>query len=217
MMITPPQQVLILGSGSFAEEVADVISEIPQVTLAGFVENQDGSLTGELLRGLPIYWVDQLAELAETHTAICGLGTTFRSRYVEQVEQYDLAFTTLVHPSARVSTQASLAEGTFVSTAAVIASYTTVGKHVSVNRAALIGHHTQIGPFVTVGPGANIAGNCRIGQSTYIGMSAVILDHISVGSHSVIGAGAVVTRNVPDNVQVVGVPAGIVKENIMGR
>ena len=56
-MITPPQQVLILGSGSFAEEVADVISEIPQVTLAGFVENQDGSLTGELLRGLPIYWV----------------------------------------------------------------------------------------------------------------------------------------------------------------
>jgi acetyltransferase-like isoleucine patch superfamily enzyme len=48
-------------------------------------------------------------------------------------------------------------------------------------------------------------------------MGALVLDHISIGSHSIVGAGAVVTKDVPDNVQVVGVPAKIVKQNIEGK
>jgi acetyltransferase-like isoleucine patch superfamily enzyme len=48
-------------------------------------------------------------------------------------------------------------------------------------------------------------------------MGAVVIDHITIGSHSVIGAGAVVTKDVPDHVLVVGVPARIVKEGIAGK
>ncbi len=70
---------------------------------------------------------------------------------------------------------------------------------------------------MTIQPGANIAGVCRIGQATYIGMGAVVLDHVKIGKHCVIGAGALVNKDVPDHVQVVGVPARIVKENIMGK
>jgi acetyltransferase-like isoleucine patch superfamily enzyme len=48
-------------------------------------------------------------------------------------------------------------------------------------------------------------------------MGAVVLDGLTVGTKSVIGAGAVVTKNMPDGVQVVGLPAKIVKENIRGK
>jgi acetyltransferase-like isoleucine patch superfamily enzyme len=44
-----------------------------------------------------------------------------------------------------------------------------------------------------------------------------VLDRITIGEHSVVGAGSVVTRDVPDHVQGIGVPAKIVRENIQGK
>jgi acetyltransferase-like isoleucine patch superfamily enzyme len=76
----------------------------------------------------------------------------------------------------------------------------------------LIGHHVQIGDYTTISPGANIAGKCLIGNLCYIGMGAIILDGITIGDNSIVGAGAVVTKDVPERVQVVGVPARIVKQ-----
>jgi acetyltransferase-like isoleucine patch superfamily enzyme len=81
----------------------------------------------------------------------------------------------------------------------------------------LVGHHTQIGDYVSIMPGANIAGKCHIGEATYVGIGAIVIDGITIGAHSVVGAGSVVTQDVPANVQVVGVPAVIARENITGK
>jgi serine acetyltransferase len=45
----------------------------------------------------------------------------------------------------------------------------------------------------------------------------VVIDHLAVGAHAVVGAGSVVTKDVPGQVQVVGVPARIVQANIAGK
>lgn len=216
-MIPQAKPMLILGTRTFAVEVADLVSEIPGFRLTGFVENMDKEKCGEKLEGLPVLWVDDIADLADSHWAVCALATTHRSRFTQQVAKFGIGFATLVHPWARISASSQLGEGTIISPGVIIASHTVLGRHVVVNRGALVGHHTEIGDFVTIQPGANIAGACRIGQATYIGMGALVLDHIKIGSHSIIGAGAVVNKDVPDHVQVVGIPARIVKENVTGR
>ena len=212
-----PRPLLILGTRTFAAEIADLASEIPGFRVAGFVENMEPERCREMLDGLPIHWIDEVGRLADTHWAVGGLGTTHRSRFTEQAAGRGLRFATLVHPSARVSSTSSLGEGTILSVGVIVAAHTRLGRHVVVNRGALIGHHTELGDHITVGPGANVAGSCRIGDATYIGMGALVMDHITIGSHSVVGAGALVTKDVPDNVQVVGMPARIVKENIRGK
>lgn len=209
--------LLILGTGIFAVEIADLASDIAAVEVAGFVENMQPERCRERLEDLPIFWVDALAHLAQSHAAVCGLGTTHRHRFTDQAVAYQIPFATLIHPLARVSSRSVLGDGTIVSVGTIVAARTQIGQHVVLNRGALIGHHTTIGNYVTIGPGANIAGQCRIGDATYIGIGAVVVDHVSIGAHSVVGAGAVVTTDVPDRVQVVGVPAKIVKENIEGR
>lgn len=211
------QDILILGTRSFAEEVADLIAEIPDYRVTGFVENMDRKRCDETLEGLPIIWVDSLPQHAKSHKVVCALGTTFRSRFTNEAAGHGMHFVTVVHPSARVSASSSLDEGSIVSAGVIVGAHTSIGRHVILNRGALVGHHTEIGDYVSVMPGANIAGRCHIGEATYVGIGAIVIDNITIGAHSVVGAGAVVTKNVPDNVQVLGLPARIVKENIEGR
>jgi len=209
--------LLVLGAGDFAAEVADIVSESDGFYVVGFVESLNPQQCSRLIANLPVYWIDDIAGFAKGHYAIWGIGTTFKSKFASQIAAHNIPFATIVHPSARVSPTSSLAEGTLVSAGAVIAAYTHIGRHVVVNRGALIGHHIEIADYVTIGPGVNIAGNCRIGEGCYAGMGAIILNGISVGKHSIIGAGSVVTHNVPDNVQVIGVPARIIKKNTQGK
>lgn len=209
--------LLILGTRTFAEEVADLAAAIPGVHVAGFVENMDQDRCTQPLRGRPVFWIDDIDHLIPTHRAVCALSTTFRSRYVQQAQEKGLAFATLIHPSAVVSPQTEIGVGSIIGAGSVIGAYSHLGAHVIVNRGALIGHHTTIGPFCSIQPGANVAGACTIAKAVYIGMGSVIIDHIQVGAHSIVGAGAVVTKNVPARVQVVGLPARIVKENIDGK
>jgi sugar O-acyltransferase (sialic acid O-acetyltransferase NeuD family) len=213
----PALKVLVLGSQIFAEEVADLLEETPGVELAGFVENLDPTRCKSQLLGKRVHWVTELGSLEEPLHLLCGLGTNRRRRYVEQVEGYKLPFATLIHPSARVSRTSTVGAGSIISVNVVVAAHTTLGQHTIVNRGALIGHHTQIGDYVTVAPGANIAGKCIVEAGCYVAMGAVIIDRVRIGANSVVGAGAVVTKDVPPNVQVLGAPARIVKEGVVGR
>ena len=209
--------LLILGTRTFAVEVADWAATIPGTQVAGFVENLDRDRCRQGLEGLPVYWIEEIAPLAAGHQAVCALSTTLRSRFVQEAAAQGLTFATLVHPAATVSKRSDLAEGCLVGAASVVGTHSHLGPHVIVNRGALIGHHTTIGPFCSIQPGANIAGACSIGAATYVGMGAIVLDHVTIGAHAVVAAGAVVTRDVPDRVQVMGIPARIVKEGIEGR
>jgi sugar O-acyltransferase (sialic acid O-acetyltransferase NeuD family) len=208
------QPLLILGTRLLAEEMFDLISDMPGYEVTAFVENFERERCGTTLEERPVLWIDEVAKYASTHLAICALSTTKRRGYVAQAEGLGLRLATLVHPTARVSRRATLGPGTFVSANVTISTRTTLGKCVFVNRAASIGHHTTIGDFVTVQPGANIAGAITIGSDTYIGMSASVLERTTIGAGCLIAAGAVVTANLPDRVLAMGLPARITKTDI---
>lgn len=209
--------LLILGTGVLAVEIADLISQVPGFRTAGFVENMDRKRCTETLEGLPVLWIDDIADLAPTHWAVGGLATTHRGRFSGQTDAVGMAFATIVHPTARVSPTAILGEGCIVSSGALIAAHVRLGRHVFVNRGAMVGHHTEIGDFCSLGPGVNIGGLGRISERVYLGIGAIVVDRISIGARSVVGAGALVVKDVPARVQVIGAPARITKRNIDGK
>jgi len=207
------ERLAVLGTRSFAEEVADLAQQCGH-DVAAFVENWTPERCDEPLLGRPVVWIDDSAQIAAEHRAICALGTTRRRGFVEQATSVGFDFATLVHPSAVVSPSARLGPGAIVGPGVVVGAHSRIGAHVILNRATLVGHHTRVGDFVTISPGANIAGRVSIGCQAYIGMAAVVLDYRSVGSGALVGAGSLVTRDVPDRVRVQGLPAISVSEGI---
>jgi acetyltransferase EpsM len=213
-VLTP---LLILGSRIYAEEVADLVAQTGAHEVVGFVENMDRSRCDNELLGLPVHWIDEIAPYAGSHGVVCALGTNARRGFIEQVEALGFDFATVVHPAATIAPSASLGAGSIAAPGVVVGARTTIGDHVILNRGVLVGHHTTVGRFVTISPGANVAGKVTVGDGAYVGMGATVLDNISVGGGAVVGAGAVVTRDVPDNTQVLGVPARPVKQGVDGR
>lgn len=206
------QKLAILGTSLFAPEVADVAGDCGCFEVSAFIENWDRAKTSETLLGCPIVWLEDAAPLVATHLALCSLGTTKRRPFIEAAAAMGFRFATVVHPTARISRRSVVEAGSFVSAGVVVSAGTKVGRHVVANRGVLVGHDTVIGDYVTLSPGANIAGAVSVGAGTYVGMGAIVLDRIRVGAGAVVAAGAVVTRDVPDRVEVMGIPARVVKE-----
>lgn len=77
---------------------------------------------------------------------------------------------------------------------------------------AVIGRHCNIGHQVTIGVSGRYdrRGTPRLGDRVFIGPGAKLLGPIGVGNDVAIGANAVVTKDLPDYVLVVGVPARVV-------
>ena len=72
----------------------------------------------------------------------------------------------------------------------------------------------QTGKNFRVGPGVVIGRNGGFpvfGDNVYVAANATVVGDITIGSNVIIGAGSVVTKDVPDNVVVVGNPAKVIK------
>lgn len=204
-------KIIVIGAGLYSEEIADLIQTAYSYDIAAFIEGVNRENCGVNENGVSILWIDEMRDLNLSYKCICAIGSPKRIDLIEVVKLKGFGFTSLIHPSAQIFPSASISTGSIVGAGTVISTKTNIGEHVIINRGCLIGHHVCIENYVTISPGVNIAGKVTIKECSYIGMGAIILDGISVGANAVIGAGAVVTKDVPDNVQVMGIPARITK------
>lgn len=65
--------------------------------------------------------------------------------------------------------------------------------------------------------GYRISAPIKIGNHVWVGQGATILKGVSIGDGAVIAAGALVTKDVPAGCLVAGIPAKIIKENIIWK
>jgi sugar O-acyltransferase (sialic acid O-acetyltransferase NeuD family) len=120
-------------------------------------------------------------------------------------------FGKVIHPSALLSTFATLGEGTVLIHRSVVQAGTRIGRHGIINTSASIDHDCIIEDFVHISPNTTLSGHVTVGEGTHIGAGATIIQGISIGKWSTIGAGAVVIKNIPDYATAVGVPARVIK------
>ena len=118
----------------------------------------------------------------------------------------------LVHPSAIISSSATLGAGTAVMAGVVVNAHAKIGGQVILNTACSVDHDCQLADGVHISPGARLAGRVNVGRAAWVGIGASVRDGVNIGAGSIVGVGAAVIKDVPDKTVVAGVPARTIKQ-----
>lgn len=93
------------------------------------------------------------------------------------------------------------------------AGETIIEDNVKIDSLVYIGHDVHLKRNVQINAGVIVGGFTQIGESSFIGVNASVRNRIVLGENSIIGMGSTVTKNIDDNVTVVGNPAKVLITN----
>ena len=199
------QKFILYGAGEQGAVSAEVIESSGNELL--YFIDLDISIKTKI--GYDVFPPDNIKLSVEDCHYIISIGNnSIRKKISSEV---DLKYGKLIDPSSTISKRAIINEGSVVMPGVCVNTLAVIGKHCILNTNCSVDHDCEIDDFVHISPGATLGGRVKIGEGTQIGIGASILPGINIGKWCIIGAGAVVTKDMPDGVTAVGVPAKIIK------
>ena len=193
----------IIGAGGFAFEVALVCDRLiasgsAQFSSYDFLDDdpqyaEQRGIRHEVIGPIENAMIDKDALYA------CAIGNPVQRRYiVEKFEEKGAVFTSLIDPSAVVSTRAEVGAGAIICAHAFVSCFTRLGRHVHLNVSSSIGHDAVLGDYVTLSAHVDLTGGVKVGEGAFFGTHAAVLPNHSVGRWARIGAGCTVVRPIKD-------------------
>ena len=197
----------LIGAGGHAKVVLDALLAGGTDLAAIGIRDGRPEMQGRDLLGAMIDTPELAQHLSgqDVHVAIGAAPD--RAKLLDSAVALGARPASVVHPSARLSRFATVGEGSFIAAQAIVGPSARIGRGVIVNHGAVVDHDCIVGDFCHIAPNASLGGGVQLGHRVLIGAGAVVLPGVSVGDGAVIGAGAVVIRNMPANVEWVGIPA----------
>lgn len=212
------KSVAVIGAGSHAREVLDVLDAINQdkfkYEVLGYIVDQQYGEAGRLINGIPILGgFDWLSQHKDEVSVICGIGSShLRYKLVKRAEALGCRFFSAIHPTSVMTRWVQIGHGVVIASGCILTNQIHIGHHVHINLGCTISHDVYVDDLVTIAPGVNIAGNVTLAKGSFVGIGATIIEKQQIGEWSLVGAGTTVVKNVPANTTVVGVPARVIKE-----
>lgn len=208
------QNIVLFGAGGHAGMVLDAMEAAGMPLPIAIIDN-NRQLAGTCVFAIPVIGPDDCLEQAileyKLDGFVMGIGSVGNSTIRQSVYRSAVARLrnpmTVVHPSAIVSTHATMGSGCQIFPRAIVNRGATLGDNVIINSGAIVEHDCRVESHSHIAPGATLAGSVVVGTGSHVGCGATVLQSVSIGRNAIVGAGAVVTADVEDNSVVVGVPA----------
>ena len=204
--------IVVYGTGGHGRETALLIESMIRAgapwTFLGYLDDDAGQ-HGTLIGDAPVLGDAAVLEARGGGIAVAlGVGSArSRAALARRIRAHVREFPVLIHPTVPVFARVAIGEGSQIHAGAIVTTDIVIGAFVILNRHVDVSHDCRLDDFATLAPAVTLAGAVHVGTGADLGARATCIPGVSVGAWSVIGAGAVVTRDIPDGVTAVGVPA----------
>lgn len=205
------EEVIIVGAGGFGREVALIVERAKKYKLIGFVDDnnetflQDYKLLGNL---------DYLLTITEKVSVVIAIGSpTIRAKIYKKIaSKSNFSYPNIVDPSAILGNNINMGIGNIICANCVLTVDIDMGDFNLINLNSTIGHDVQMKSFNSIFPSTNLSGYVCLDGLVEIGTGSQLIPNVKVGLKSTLGAGSVATKDIPENVVAVGVPAKVIKK-----
>jgi len=209
------KDIVIIGSGGFAKEVAFLIDEINKVkqtwNVLGFVDKKTGEYNGKYKIFQNDTWLESTKEKIDV---VFGIGDVHLIKKLSEQFQLNpnLTFPNLIHPNVIGNWERiKLGKGNVICAGNVFTTDIKAGSFNIFNLSCTIGHDTVIESYNIFNPSVNISGGVCIRERNMFGTGSQILQYLNITSNTIIGAGAVVTKSITESGIYAGIPARKIK------
>lgn len=204
---------MVVGAGGHGRELLDVVEAInavnPTWRVLGMLD--DGDPPRNRLRRRRAVLLGGLGHLIDLDADyVIGVGDSeARARVDDAASATGHRAAVLVHPSATVGADVSLAPGVVLAAGVRVTTNVRLGRHTHLNVNAVVSHDGRLADYVTLSPGALVNGEAVLEQHVLLGTAAVVTPGRRIGARTWVGAGGVVVHDLPPDVVATGVPARV--------
>jgi sugar O-acyltransferase (sialic acid O-acetyltransferase NeuD family) len=194
------KQVVIFGTGEFAECVYFYLSNDSSYTIAGFTVDSNG-MKNETFMGLRVVPFDEVQNIypPDNFDMFIALGyqnlNSTRTRKFLEAKGKGYELVSYISTKSTVWNDLQIGENCFIGENNSIQPFVTIKDNVIIWGGNLIAHGAYISPNCFITSGAVIAGGTKIGENCFIGVHSTIREHTEVARECTIGANAFISKN----------------------
>lgn len=199
------EKVIIIGAGGHAAEIVDYIDSINKslnfnkYKIVGLIDDNEDNYKHYEFK---YEFLGKIKEhnIKESHLYVMGIANlAFRKKIIEKFKLTGAKFTSLIHPTAIISSTAIIGVGVVISHNVSIGPKVVIGDFNMLNSRCTIGHDSVLGDYNFISPQVAIGGNTKIGDENLLGTNSCTIPGMKIGNNNKIVAGMVVDKPVKDN------------------
>ncbi|MBM6742877.1 acetyltransferase [Drancourtella massiliensis] len=204
------KDIIIVGAGSAARDVLQVLKEINKVekkwNIKGFIADYGVDIKALTSDEYEIIGTIEDWQPNENEEFVCAVADPdIKRKLIGKLETKGAKFAQVIHPNVEINDYCKIGKGVILYHDAILGPNCEVGDYVHTN--SKIGHDCKIGDYSTVSIMCAVMGHVTMGQGVFVGGGATIIPGVTIGDHVYVGAGSVVIKDIEENKRVFGNPA----------
>ena len=226
-------QLIIIGGGGFAQEVAWAARRMAQFEILGCCDDNRAK-HGTTVAGLRVLGtIETVAGAAllqagggdagsvtspctmehgrdtqSTIFFICATGNNrLRAKFAQRATAVGWTAVNVIDPSVLIAEDVRLGQGIYVGAGSILSCNAEIRDHVLINQHCTIGHDTLLEKFSQVAPGGRLSGCVILREGASVASNAIVRQSRQIGAWAMVGAGSFAVTDIPAGTTVIGNPA----------